>query len=531
MSAEKQDFFRDNAELAMEEQIRYGIPASVTLIQMWFESGGGKSDVAREANNYFGIKDHAGARRGDIVYRHDDADEKNAPFKVFKSKEDSIRGHSLFLMRDNYKSCHGLSSTDYEGWLKGLKRCGYASAAGYDTKLIEDLEHYNLQQYDQMAEKKATEMGVRCGYMRGAKDHGVRTSSADMRVASSQSLHFGMPLRYDGGDMVMTSDFGPRNISEGSHNHRGIDLRAAKGTDVFATEDNGIVISRNYQGRLGNGKAGGGNYIYVAYPRPDGSYRVTGYLHLDTVNVKVGDRVNASTVLGKSGNSGCTAPHLHFEAVEVKGKDAEKLTQEIREKCLKSGESLSTAFKGSKKENVIDPKLYLAEVAVQGNVDTRIIASDNQDVDILAKFKEKVTVAPKDEVLYAENQQKQESGSLEGKFSKQAASNPLLSALLGNDSSGLSQMFEGGRDLTSSIINMLMMSFLTLAFNQKDKEEQSQQKSAEKEQKPERKEYEVFESKIDAKAMAEMASTQYDIGSEQLGREQVSQQERSGYSV
>ena len=53
---QKAAFFEQYAPLAMEQQQKYGIPASVTLAQMYLESAGGKSNLAQTGNNYFGIK-------------------------------------------------------------------------------------------------------------------------------------------------------------------------------------------------------------------------------------------------------------------------------------------------------------------------------------------------------------------------------------------------------------------------------------------------------------------------------------------
>lgn len=52
----RKDFFNTYARQAIREQFKYGIPASVTLAQMALESGWGKSNLARNANNYFGIR-------------------------------------------------------------------------------------------------------------------------------------------------------------------------------------------------------------------------------------------------------------------------------------------------------------------------------------------------------------------------------------------------------------------------------------------------------------------------------------------
>ena len=43
-------------ETAQTEMRRYGIPASIKLGQGILESSAGNSDLAREANNHFGIK-------------------------------------------------------------------------------------------------------------------------------------------------------------------------------------------------------------------------------------------------------------------------------------------------------------------------------------------------------------------------------------------------------------------------------------------------------------------------------------------
>ena len=50
---------------------RTGIPASITLAQGMIESDYGRSSLAREANNHFGIKCH-NDWTGQKVYHHDD---------------------------------------------------------------------------------------------------------------------------------------------------------------------------------------------------------------------------------------------------------------------------------------------------------------------------------------------------------------------------------------------------------------------------------------------------------------------------
>ncbi|MDY3103662.1 MAG: glucosaminidase domain-containing protein, partial [Prevotella sp.] len=45
-------------DLAIREMLQYRIPASITLAQAVFESGAGRSRLARLGNNHFGIKCH-----------------------------------------------------------------------------------------------------------------------------------------------------------------------------------------------------------------------------------------------------------------------------------------------------------------------------------------------------------------------------------------------------------------------------------------------------------------------------------------
>lgn len=136
------DRFKD---IAIEEMNKYGIPASITLAQGLLESGTGNSDLARYANNHFGIKCTNGWQ-GKGYYKDDD--EKNECFRVYKDPDESFRDHSKFLLRSRYADLFKLDKDDYEGWAKGLKADGYATNPRYPELLIGIIEKYNLDQYD-----------------------------------------------------------------------------------------------------------------------------------------------------------------------------------------------------------------------------------------------------------------------------------------------------------------------------------------------------------------------------------------------
>jgi len=134
--------------IAIQEMNAFGIPASITIAQGLYESGAGNSELARVANNHFGVK--AGLSWNGRVYYKDD-DNRNDAFRVYNSVEESFRDHSNFLKKKNYAALFQLDLTDYKGWARGLKRAGYATNPQYPEIIIGIIEKYNLQQYDQPA--------------------------------------------------------------------------------------------------------------------------------------------------------------------------------------------------------------------------------------------------------------------------------------------------------------------------------------------------------------------------------------------
>ncbi len=135
--------------LAVEEMLRSGIPASITLAQGVLESGDGNSRLAKNANNHFGIKCHNDWNGKTI--KHDD-DEENECFRKYGSVEASYRDHSDYLMtQQRYAFLFELPPGDYKAWARGLKRAGYATSPTYASKLIEIIEENNLQRYDEAA--------------------------------------------------------------------------------------------------------------------------------------------------------------------------------------------------------------------------------------------------------------------------------------------------------------------------------------------------------------------------------------------
>ena len=137
--------------VAIEEMNASGIPASITLAQGILESGSGNSDLAKYANNHFGIK-CTSDWRGKNYYRDDD--QKNDCFRVYKDARESFKDHSEFLKRKRYSFLFQLDKNDYKSWAQGLKTAGYATNPKYPDMLISVIEKYKLDQYDQSETEK-----------------------------------------------------------------------------------------------------------------------------------------------------------------------------------------------------------------------------------------------------------------------------------------------------------------------------------------------------------------------------------------
>ena len=75
-----QTYINQYKDLAIEQMLRYRIPASITLAQGLFESAAGRSDLVRQGNNHFGIKCHNWT--GPTQYHDDDA--RGECFRVYQ---------------------------------------------------------------------------------------------------------------------------------------------------------------------------------------------------------------------------------------------------------------------------------------------------------------------------------------------------------------------------------------------------------------------------------------------------------------
>jgi murein DD-endopeptidase MepM/ murein hydrolase activator NlpD len=127
------------------------------------------------------------------------------------------------------------------------------------------------------------------------------------KVEEKQSLLRGTPTIWPTTTTTVTSNFGYRRdpFTQNPSFHSGIDFGARENDPVYAAADGTILTT-------GSDSAHGNN-IVIQHP---GSIR-TWYMHLNKINVHVGDNVSKGQTIGLVGSTGrSTGPHLHYEVIK-----------------------------------------------------------------------------------------------------------------------------------------------------------------------------------------------------------------------
>ena len=148
------------------DQKKTGVLASISLAQFILESGYGKSELAQEANNCFGMKKSLSGNNwagsvwdGKSVYVKKTKEQRSwgtetvtAEFRKYTCIEDSIADHSAYLTGAKKGSAlryEGLKGcADYRKAAQIVKAGGYATSTAYVDKLCSIIEEWKLTQYD-----------------------------------------------------------------------------------------------------------------------------------------------------------------------------------------------------------------------------------------------------------------------------------------------------------------------------------------------------------------------------------------------
>ena len=198
--------------LFTDDQKKSGVLASVSLAQFILESGYGKSKLAQNANNCFGMKKSLSGNTwsestwdGTSVYTKQTSEEYvagthttiTADFRKYSCVEDSIADHSAYLLGakngsklryDGLKGC-----TDYKKAAQLIKDGGYATSSSYVEKLCDIITRWDLTKYDVAA---ATETVVNapaseCPFL-------VRVAISDLNIRKGPGTNYKKTGKYTG---------------------------------------------------------------------------------------------------------------------------------------------------------------------------------------------------------------------------------------------------------------------------------------------------------------------------------------------
>ena len=152
----QEDFFVRYADSAQTSQRVTGVPASVTLAQAALESDWGKSQLARQGNNFFGIK--AASRPGTSGVINLPTWEVlggrsvmvQAAFRAYRDAAESFADHGHFFLDNSRYAAAVKNAADPNAFARLIHQAGYATDPSYATKLIALMQKYNLYQYNQL---------------------------------------------------------------------------------------------------------------------------------------------------------------------------------------------------------------------------------------------------------------------------------------------------------------------------------------------------------------------------------------------
>jgi flagellum-specific peptidoglycan hydrolase FlgJ len=196
------------------DQKKNGILASVSLAQFILESGYGKSELAQNANNCFGMKKSlsgntwsGSAWDGKSTYTKQTQEEENgktvtvtAEFRKYASVEDSIADHSAYLLGAKNGSAlrySGLNScTDYKKAAQLIKDGGYATSSSYVSNLCSIIEKWNLTKYDVAETTSASSTGT--GMTDADCPFLVRVDISDLNIRKGAGTNYAKTGKYTG---------------------------------------------------------------------------------------------------------------------------------------------------------------------------------------------------------------------------------------------------------------------------------------------------------------------------------------------
>ncbi|MEM6822661.1 MAG: glucosaminidase domain-containing protein [Verrucomicrobiota bacterium] len=143
----KRDFLEIAVPQAIRMQVQYEIPASAIIAMAIYESGYGRSDLARHHHNYFGMKAYHWNGKRVNMPTVDSGVKTRANFRVYASLGDGFQGFAEFL-RGKGRYRKAFTKTQGVDFVREVLKAGYCPDSDYLANIKTIMKRHNLQQLD-----------------------------------------------------------------------------------------------------------------------------------------------------------------------------------------------------------------------------------------------------------------------------------------------------------------------------------------------------------------------------------------------
>ena len=137
---------------ALEMNKKYGSLTSVLLGQFIYESSSGTSNIAKKANNCFGIKGKGTA--GSYVSK------SGTKWRKYNSKKESFDDYARITTNSRYKK-YTKGTRNPKKYLEGLVKGGYCPDKGYVSAVMKIINSNNLTKYDGVSTSSVPKSSVK----------------------------------------------------------------------------------------------------------------------------------------------------------------------------------------------------------------------------------------------------------------------------------------------------------------------------------------------------------------------------------
>ena len=224
MGLSEADVIKKVGSLFTSDMKKSGVLASVSLAQFILESGYGKSELAQNANNLFGMKKTLSGNTwsgstwdGSSVYTKRTQEYENgqyvtitADFRKYPSVEKSIADHSAYLLGakngsklryDGLKGC-----TDYKKAVQIIKDGGYATSPTHVENICNIIDRWKLTQYDTAAASEE-DKPVGVPFL-------VRVSISNLNIRKGAGTNYARTGKYTGKGIFTITEVKPGQGSD-----------------------------------------------------------------------------------------------------------------------------------------------------------------------------------------------------------------------------------------------------------------------------------------------------------------------------